>query len=222
MAHIATELMVSNMTGGKKFAEYNFKLLNIPHFGVKEAVFPFNMFQEVDPILGPEMRSTGEVLGLSDSFGLAFYKAQEATQVSLPESGTVLISVTDRDKAQALEVAKEFIKLGFRIKATAGTHKYLSENNVVSELVNKIHEGRPNIVDSIMNKEIQLIINTPIGKKSQDDDSYIRKTAIKYKISYITTMAAANSSVKGISAFKESKNIVKPIKSLQEYHGNIG
>lgn len=222
MAHIATELMVSNMAGGKKFSDYNFKHLNIPHYGVKEAVFPFNMFQEVDPVLGPEMRSTGEVLGLSDTFGLAFFKAQEATQVSLPESGTVLISVTDRDKPQALEVAREFIKLGFKIKATAGTHKYLSDNNVESELVNKIYEGRPNIVDSIMNKEIQLIINTPIGKRSQDDDSYIRKTAIKYKISYITTMAAANASVKGIAAYKESKNKVVPIKSLQEYHGSIG
>lgn len=222
MAHIATELMVSNMAGGKAFSDYNFKLLNVPHYGVKEAVFPFNMFQEVDPILGPEMRSTGEVLGLADSFGLAFFKAQEATQVSLPEAGTVLISVADRDKAKALEVAREFIKLGFKIKATSGTHKYLSENNVSAEMVNKINEGRPNIVDSITNKEVQLIINTPIGKKSQDDDSYIRKTAIKYKIPYITTMAAANASVKGIAAFKESKNRVAPIKSLQEYHGNIG
>ncbi|WP_010243842.1 carbamoyl-phosphate synthase large subunit [Acetivibrio cellulolyticus] len=222
MAHIATELMISNMVGGRKFSDYNFKLLDVPHYGVKEAVFPFNMFQEVDPILGPEMRSTGEVLGLADSFGLAFFKAQEATQVSLPESGTVLISITDRDKAQALEVAKEFVKLGFKIKATAGTHKYLSENNVEAEMINKIHEGRPNIVDSITNKEIQLIINTPIGKRSQDDDSYIRKTAIKYKIPYITTMAAANASVKGIAAFIESKKGVTPIKSLQEYHGNIG
>lgn len=222
MAHIATELMVSNIVGGKKFSDYNFKLFNIPHFGVKEAVFPFNMFQEVDPVLGPEMRSTGEVLGLADSFGLAFFKAQEATQVSLPEEGTVLISVTDRDKAQALEVAREFVKLGFKIKATSGTQKYLADNNVQAEIINKIHEGRPNIVDNITNKEIQLIINTPIGKRSQDDDSYIRKTAIKYKISYITTMAAANATVKGIAAFKESKNKVAPIKSLQEYHGNIG
>jgi carbamoyl-phosphate synthase large subunit len=222
MAHIATELMISNMAGGKSFSDYNFRHLNLPHFGVKEAVFPFNMFQEVDPILGPEMRSTGEVLGLADSFGLAFFKAQEATQVSLPESGTVLISVTDRDKAKALEVAREFVKLGFKIKATSGTYKYLSENNVAAEMVKKINEGRPNIVDSITNKDVQLIINTPIGKKSQDDDSYIRKTAIKYKIPYITTMAAANASVKGIAAFKESKNRVVPIKSLQEYHGNIG
>lgn len=221
MARIATELMVSNIAEGKKFSDYNFKLLNIPHYGVKEAVFPFNMFQEVDPVLGPEMRSTGEVLGLSDSFGLAFFKSQEATQVSLPETGTVLISVIDRDKAQALEVAKEFVKIGFKIKATSGTQKYLSQNNVEAEVINKINEGRPNIVDAITNKEIQLIINTPIGKKSQDDDSYIRKTAIKYKIPYITTMAAANASVKGIAAFKESKKQVVPIKSLQEYHKNI-
>ncbi len=221
MARIATELMVSNIDGGKKFSDYNFKLLDIPHYGVKEAVFPFNMFQEVDPVLGPEMRSTGEVLGLSDSFGLAFFKSQEATQTSLPETGTVLISVTDRDKAQALEVAKEFVKIGFKIKATSGTQKYLTQNNVEAEAINKINEGRPNIVDAITNKEIQLIINTPIGKKSQDDDSYIRKTAIKYKIPYITTMAAANATVKGIAAFKESKKQVVPIKSLQEYHQNI-
>ncbi len=221
MARIATELMVSDIDGGKKFSDYNFKLLNIPHYGVKEAVFPFNMFQEVDPILGPEMRSTGEVLGLSDSFGLAFFKSQEATQTSLPEAGTVLISVTDRDKAQALEVAKEFLKIGFKIKATSGTQKYLTQNNVEAEVINKINEGRPNIVDTITNKEIQLIINTPIGKKGQDDDSYIRKTAIKYKIPYITTMAAANATVKGIAAYKESKKQVVPIKSLQEYHENI-
>jgi len=221
MARIATELMVSNLDGGKKFSDYDFKSMDIPHYGVKEAVFPFNMFQEVDPVLGPEMRSTGEVLGLSDSFGLAFFKAQEATQVSLPESGTVLISVTDRDKAQALEVAREFVKLGFEIKATSGTQKYLEQNNVKSEVINKINEGRPNIVDGITNKEIQLIINSPIGKKGQDDDSYIRKTAIKNKIPYITTMAAANASVKGIAAFKESKNGVVSIKSLQQYHRNI-
>jgi len=221
MARIATELMISNIAGGKNFDDYNFKAMAIPHFGAKEAVFPFNMFQEVDPILGPEMRSTGEVLGLADSFGLAFFKAQEATQVPLPESGTVLMSVTDRDKPQALEVAKQFIRLGFKIKATSGTHKYLTENNVAAEFINKVYEGRPNIVDSIMNKEIQLIINTPIGKRSQNDDSYIRKTAIKYKIPYITTMAAADASAKGIAAFKENKNSNLPIKSLQEYHGNI-
>jgi len=221
MARIATELMVSNIAGGKKFSEYNFKMLNIPHYGVKEAVFPFNMFQEVDPVLGPEMRSTGEVLGLSDSFGLAFFKAQEATQVSLPESGTVLLSVSDRDKAQALEVAKEFIKAGFKIKATSGTQKYLAQHNVEAEVINKISEGRPNIIDSITNKEIQLVINTPIGKKGQDDDSYIRKAAIKYKIPYITTMAAANATIKGIVAFKESKDKIVPIKSLQEYHSKI-
>ncbi|AEV69848.1 carbamoyl-phosphate synthase large subunit [Acetivibrio clariflavus] len=222
MARIATELMVSNLDGSRKLSDYNFKQLDIPHYGVKEAVFPFNMFQEVDPVLGPEMRSTGEVLGLSDSFGLAFFKAQEATQVSLPESGTVLISVSDRDKPQALEVAREFIKAGFKIKATSGTQKYLAQNNVEAELIKKINEGRPNIIDSITNKEIQLVINTPIGKKGQDDDSYIRKAAIKYKIPYITTMAAANASIKGIVAFKESKNKVVPIKSLQEYHKSIG
>lgn len=220
MARIATEIMLAAETGEKPSVN---RLVSkvIPHFGVKEAVFPFNMFQEVDPILGPEMRSTGEVLGIADSFGLAYYKAQEATQTILPISGTVLISVPDQDKPAALETAREFIKLGFNIKATEGTHKFLLENGIRSEEIKKIFQGRPNIVDGITNNEINLVINAPSGKRSQHDDSYIRKTAIKHKITYITTLAAALASAKGIAAYKEDDSKGASIKSLQEYHADI-
>ena len=202
MAQIATEIMLAAETGKESPVS---KLLSkgIPHFGVKEAVFPFSMFPEVDPVLGPEMRSTGEVLGIANSFGLAYYKAQEATQSPLPISGTVLISVTDQDKPAALETAKEFSKRGFLVKATDGTHSFLKANGIISEKINKVFQGRPDIVDGITNKEINLVINTPSGKHSKYDDSYIRKSAIKHKVPYITTMAAALASAKGIGAYKE-------------------
>ncbi|MCX5853067.1 MAG: carbamoyl-phosphate synthase large subunit [Deltaproteobacteria bacterium] len=213
MARIATQIIL-----GKKLADLNLKSRSIPHFGVKEAVFPFNMFQEVDPLLGPEMRSTGEVLGLADSFGLAFYKAQEAAQQLLPSEGTVLITTTDRDKGGVLEIAREFIKLGFRIKATEGTCKFLTQHGIEAEPVLKMHEGRPNIVDGIKNREIHLIINTPSGRLSKHDDSYIRKAAIRYKIPYITTVAAATAAAKGIVAFRTGHGRAK---SLQSYHKGI-
>ena len=213
MARLATQVML-----GKKLSSLNLKSKFISHFGVKEAVFPFNMFPEVDPLLGPEMRSTGEVLGLADSFGLAFFKAQEAAQQLLPSEGAVLITVSKRERPTVLEVAKEFVRLGFKIKATNGTHRFLAENGIASEPVLKMHEGRPNIVDGIKNKEIQLVINTPSGKLSKYDDSYIRKAAIKYKIPYITTLAAATAAAKGIAAFRQGKGNVR---SLQSYHGDI-
>ncbi|MCJ7778501.1 MAG: ATP-grasp domain-containing protein, partial [Sedimentisphaerales bacterium] len=223
MVRIATQLML-----GKRLCNMDLKKLSIPHFGVKESVFPFNMFPEVDPLLGPEMRSTGEVLGMADSFGLAFYKAQEATGLQLPSGGTVLMTVSDEDKSAVLGVAKKFKELGFKIKATEGTHQFLSRNGVESERIFKMHEGRPNIGDSIKNKEIQLIINTPVGRQSKYDDSYIRKSAIQYKIPYITTAAAAAASVKGIEAHlgasghgKVYPPNVRRIKSLQEYHADI-
>jgi carbamoyl-phosphate synthase large subunit len=213
MARMATQLML-----GKKLTDLDVKPKSIPHFGVKEAVFPFNMFPEVDPLLGPEMRSTGEVLGLADRFGLAFYKAQEATQQLLPSEGTVLITVSEKDRQVALEVARRFHELGFRIKATEGTHKFLADQAVQSEPIRKMHEGRPNIVDGIKNKEIQLIINTPSGRLSKHDDSYIRKAAIKYKVPYITTAAAAIAAARGIAAYRQGHGRVK---SLQRYHGDI-
>jgi carbamoyl-phosphate synthase large subunit len=164
------------------------------------------------------MRSTGEVLGMAESFGLAFYKAQEATQARLPTEGAVLLSVTDQDKPAALEVARRFSELGFKILATHGTHEFLSGKGVGSEPVKKVHEGRPNIADAIYNGEIQLVINTPIGKLSKHDDSYIRKTAIKRKVPYITTMAAASISAQGIGAFRQGQGEVS---SLQTYHAKI-
>ncbi len=220
MARIATELMMAAETGQASSVNSLIPPV-IPHFGVKEAVFPFNMFPEVDPILGPEMRSTGEVLGIADSFGLAYYKAQEATQTALPESGTVLISVTDSDKQAALEAAREFARIGFKIKATSGTHKFLMENGVDSEVINKLFEERPNIVDGITNRQINLVINTPSDRRSQYDDSYIRKTAIKHKVPYITTMAAALASARGIAAFQENHASESSLRSLQEYHAGI-
>ncbi|KNY28896.1 carbamoyl-phosphate synthase large subunit [Pseudobacteroides cellulosolvens] len=220
MAHIATEVVMSSVTG-KKSNINELKSKEIKHFGVKEAVFPFSMFHEVDPLLGPEMRSTGEVLGMANSFGLAFFKAQEATQVSLPTSGTVLISVAGKDKSAMLEVAEMFIELDFKIKATEGTHNYLAQNGIKSELIKKLQEGRPNITDAITNKEIQLIVNTPIGKQGQHDDSYIRKAAIKYKIPYITTLTAALATAKGIKAYKETHLKEDKVKSLQDYHADI-
>ena len=213
MAQMATQLML-----GKKLADLDIKLGRIPHFGVKEAVFPFNMFPEVDPLLGPEMRSTGEVLGLADSFGLAFYKAQEAVQCPLPSEGAVLISVAQKGEALA-QVARDFGRLGFKIRATEGTHRFLQGQGIPSEKIWKQHEGRPNIVDEIVNDHIQLVINTPIGKLSQVDDSYIRKAAIRYKVPYITTMAAALASVKAIA---ESQKSHGEVKSLQRYHREIG
>jgi len=213
MARIATQLML-----GKKLADMKLERKAIPHFGVKEAVFPFDMFPEVDPLLGPEMRSTGEVLGMADSFGLAFYKAQEAAKQYLPCEGGVLITVTDKDKGEALEIAREFENIGFTVYATEGTHRFFTEQGVRSEKILKMFEGRPGIVDEIKNQKIQLVINTPIGKLSKYDDSYIRKAAIKYKIPYITTMAAARATVKGIQARRDRDRFVK---SLQEYHADI-
>ena len=213
MARLAAQVML-----GKKLSDLNLKNKVFRHFGVKEAVFPFNMYPEVDPILGPEMRSTGEVLGLADSFGLAYYKAQEATQQVLPAEGTVLITVEEKDKSGILEVARAFKKIGFKIKATEGTYKFLTENKITVEKISKMHEGRPNIVDAIKNGEIQLVINTPAGRLSKYDDSYIRKAAIKYKIPYITTLAAAVAAAKGIAAFRQGHGRAK---SLQSYHAEI-
>jgi carbamoyl-phosphate synthase large subunit len=164
------------------------------------------------------MRSTGEVLGLADSFGLAFYKSQEATQMILPTGGTVLITVADRDKEQIIRPAKQFEEMGFRILATEGTFSFLNDNGIESHLIKKIYEGRPNIVDAIKNGDIQLVINTPAGKMSEFDDSYIRKNAIKYKIPYITTTAAAQAVTIGIKARISGAYSVK---SLQEYHSGI-
>jgi carbamoyl-phosphate synthase large subunit len=213
MARLATQLML-----GATIKDLKLVRKRIPHVGVKEAVLPFTMFPEVDPILGPEMRSTGEVLGLATSFGLAYSKAQEATGQALPLTGTVFISVSDREKPYVVDVARRFAELGFKIKATKGTVTLLHANGIRAELVHKLHEQRPNIVDDITNQGIQLIVNTPVGKLSQHDDSYIRKAAIKHKIPYITTVAAAHAATQGIAERRQGK---AGVKSLQSYHADI-
>ncbi len=213
MARIAMQIMM-----GKKLADLDLKPQSIPHFGVKQAIFPFPMFPEVDPVLGPEMRSTGEVLGMADSFGLALFKSEEAGQQCLPDEGAVLLTVVDKNEDTVLPTARQFVELGFKIKATEGTREFLTQNGIESELILKMHEGRPNIVDGIMNGEIQLVINTPVGKRSQYDDSYIRKAAIKHKIPYITTLAGAAAAVRGIAAHRRG---AAGVRSLQSYHADI-
>jgi carbamoyl-phosphate synthase large subunit len=213
MARIATQIML-----GQKLSEFNLKNRQLKYYGVKEAVFPFNMFPAIDPLLGPEMRSTGEVLGMADTYGMAFFKAQEATQSPLPVKGTVLITIADRDKDRILEAAANFRDMGFRILATAGTRQFLESHGIPATLILKVHEGRPNIVDVIKNREIDLVVNTPAGRLSEYDDSYIRKNAIKYKIPYITTTSAALSATEGI---KERQNGEYNVRSLQDYHSSI-
>jgi len=213
MAHLATQVML-----GKKLSQLELAQPRIPYYGVKEAVFPFNMFHEVDPLLGPEMRSTGEVLGISHSYGRAFFKAQEATQVSLPLEGTVLFTIADRDKPAALEAVRLFRDLGFRIMTTQGTHEFLKAGAIETVLVRKLGYGRPNMVDAIKNGEIQLMVNTPSGGQSSADSSDLRRAAIKHKIPYITTTAAAISAVKGIAARREGR---PKVRSLQQYHAEI-
>ena len=213
MATIATQILL-----GQSLSDFRLKKKTINHFGVKEAVFPFNMFPAIDPLLGPEMRSTGEVLGMADSYGMAFFKSQEATQSSLPIRGTVLITIADRDKQRIIETARNFRDMGFTIMSTGGTLRFLESQGIEARLVLKVHEGRPNIVDAIKNGEIDLVINTPAGRLSEYDDSYIRKNAIKYKIPYITTTSAALAATKGI---KEGQNGAYKVKSLQDYHAAI-
>jgi len=214
IARIATQLML-----GKKLKDFpELRVRKLPYVGVKEAVFPFNMFPEVDPILGPEMRATGEVMGIADTFALAFYKAQEAAGTKLPVEGNVLLTVADKDKPQLLPIAKKIQSLGFNIYSTEGTGKFLKENGISSTPIKKVHEGRPNIADSIKNKDIHFIINTPIGRSSKYDDSYIRMRAIQYKIPYITSMAAAEASIEGMEAAKKSK--IEP-KALQDYYKDL-
>jgi carbamoyl-phosphate synthase large subunit len=213
MAKIATQIML-----GKKLSDLGLKQAEFSHFGVKEAVLPFNMFPEVDPVLGPEMRSTGEVLGLADSYGLAFFKSQAATKTPLPLEGTVLITIADRDKSRIVDSAKRFDEMGFTILATGGTNRFLTEHGIKSTPIKKLHEGRPNIIDALKNGDIQLVINTPKGRYSEVDDSYIRKEAIKQGILYITTTTAARAATKGIEARRAN---VTHVKSLQEYHKDI-
>jgi carbamoyl-phosphate synthase large subunit len=218
MVKLATQIIIDQLTG-KPSPVKELRDKKFIHYGVKEAVFPFNMFPEVDPLLGPEMRSTGEVLGLSGSFGEAFYKSQEAAGTKLPLNGTVLISVNDRDKAEVVEVAKGFADCGFKILATGGTYDLITSKQIPAEKIFKLYQGRPNILDAVTNGKIDIIVNTPIDKKSAQDDSYIRKAAIKARIGYVTTMAAAKATIAGIKQMKSSQ--AAGVKSLQEIHKGI-
>ena len=220
MVPLATQLMLASATG-KAPELTQLRRKKLKHFGVKEAVFPFNMFQEVDPLLGPEMRSTGEVLGMSHDFGMAYFKATEATQTALPLSGCVLISVSEDDKDQMLEAAKILAQNEFNITSTAGTCRFLGDHGIAAKPINKLFEGRPHILDAIENKAIQLIINTPQGRQSKEDDSYIRKAAIKKKIPYITTISAAVAAARGIESARKAAALKQPVLSLQEYHAGI-
>jgi carbamoyl-phosphate synthase large subunit len=214
IARIATLLML-----GKKLKDFpELAQHKLPYVSVKEAVFPFNMFPEVDPVLGPEMRATGEVMGIGLDFGMAFFKAQESAGTKLPVKGKVLVTVSDKDKKDLFPVAAKLAQMGFAIFATESTQKFLKEKGVDSTLIKKLHEGRPNIADAIKNREIDLIINTPVGRLSAYDDSYIRTLAIQYKIPYVTTMAAARATVDGIDSVRRQQE--EP-HSLQEYHGML-
>jgi len=218
MVPIATDIITRELTG-RPSPVPALKERNIPYYGVKEAAFPFNMFQEVDPLLGPEMRSTGEVLGLSPSFGEAFFKAQEGVGSTLPLSGTVLISVNRKDKEQILDVAKSFHELGFKIVATGGTHSLITGAGIPATKIKKLYEGRPNTLDIITNGDVDLIINSPAGKESVHDDSYLRKAAIKSRTPYITTVAAARATAEGIRYVKTHHT--GEIQSVQNLHGQI-
>ncbi|MBE6398985.1 MAG: carbamoyl-phosphate synthase large subunit [Lentisphaerae bacterium] len=211
IARIATNLML-----GSKLSEFKSLLRNPPtkYFGVKEAVFPFNMFPEVDPVLGPEMRATGEVMGLAPTFGMAYYKAQQAAGSELPLKGKVLVTVRERDRAEMLPIVKGLAEMGFELIATEGTGFFLDENGIKHGSVHKLNEGRPNVADLIRNREVALIINTPMGRLSKIDDSCIRMLAIQYKIPYMTTMAAARATETGIREARQGKPVLK---SLQEY-----
>ena len=218
MVPIATDIITSELTG-RPSPIPEMKERHIPYYGVKEAAFPFNMFPEVDPILGPEMRSTGEVLGLSSHYGEAFYKAEEGVSSKLPLEGTVLISVNRKDKEEVVDVAGSFVNDGFKVLATGGTYDLIAEAGLPVTKIKKLYEGRPNILDAITNGEIDLIINSPVGKESVHDDSYLRKAAIKARIPYMTTMAAAKATAEGIAYVK--KNGSSEVRSLQELHSLI-
>ena len=218
MVPLATDIITSELTG-RPSTVAGLKEQEIPYYGVKEAAFPFNMFQEVDPVLGPEMRSTGEVLGLSPSYGEAFYKAQEGVQSKLPLEGTVLISVNRKDKEEVVEIARSFSEDGFNILATGNTYELINAAGIPATKVKKLYEGRPNILDMITNGDIDLIINSPVGKDSVHDDSYLRKAAIKAKVPYMTTIAAAKATADGIHYVKT--HTAGDIKSLQTLHSAI-
>jgi carbamoyl-phosphate synthase large subunit len=201
---------------GESMADLGFTEEIVPSYvSVKEAVFPFIKFREHDPVLGPEMRSTGEVMGISDTFGTAYAKSQEAAGNSLPVRGTIMITVNDPDKANEAPIAARFHEMGFNIVATAGTAQFLRDAGVPTDDVLKVYEGRPNAIDLLVNGEIQLLINTPLGKHAQQDDYIIREAAIAHQVPYTTTLSAANAACDAIKALRSR---VRDVRSLQDWH----
>ncbi|WP_121968321.1 carbamoyl-phosphate synthase large subunit [Leptolyngbya sp. BC1307] len=210
LAQIAVRVM-----SGKTLEELGFTEEIIPnHVAVKEAVLPFNKFPGTDTLLGPEMRSTGEVMGIDTSFGLAYAKAELAASQILPTKGTVFVSVNDRDKAAVIPIAQGFTDLGFDIVATSGTYKTLVDKGIPVTLVLKIHEGRPHIGDALKNKDVQLVVNSPVGETAKEDDRILRRTALEYKIPTVTTIAGADATLAAIRALRDSKLTVK---AIQDY-----
>ncbi|MGI8507887.1 MAG: carbamoyl-phosphate synthase large subunit [Gemmatimonadaceae bacterium] len=214
LAAVAARVMAGETLAGIGFTEE----VVAPYVAVKEAVFPFNKFREFDPILGPEMRSTGEVMGLSDSFGSAFYKAQLAADNGIPTSGAIFVSVNDSDKTTVTPIVRRFHEMGFRIYATEGTARHLRNLGVKVERVFKVHEGRPNAIDLIVNGDVQLLINTPLGKRAQTDDYSMRQAAIAHRVPYTTTLSAANAACDAVLSVRSRPMSVT---SLQEWHARI-
>jgi carbamoyl-phosphate synthase large subunit len=186
-----------------------------PYVSCKEAVFPFNKLAGVDLLLGPEMRSTGEVMGIADSFGMAFAKAQASCDGSLPLEGGIFVTVNDNDKDTVTPIARRFHAMGFRIHATEGTARHLRMRGIPAERALKVHEGRPNAIDLVVSGRIQLLINTPLGKLTQQDDYLLRRSALQHGVSYTTTMSGASAACDGIIALRSSGGDVR---SLQEWH----
>ncbi len=218
MVPIATDIITSELTG-RPSPLPDLKPRHIPYYGVKEAVLPFNMFQEVDPLLGPEMRSTGEVLAMSASHGIGFYKASDAAGSKLPLRGTVLISLNKEDRADAPEIARNFHDCGFTILATGSTYDAIAAAGIPAIRVLKAYEGRPNIRDYVLNDAVDLLINSPAGKEIQHDDSYLRKAAIRARIPYITTPAGARAAAEGIRAIAKDGEV--ELRELKEWHALI-
>ncbi len=217
LAKIAAKVMVGRTLKDLGVKDFDFR--KVKHISVKEAVFPFSKFPRVPVFLGPEMRSTGEVMGISSAFGGAIAKAQMGAGNTLPVEGRIFISVNNSDKNEiTLNIVRDFLKLGFSIVATEGTARFLREHGIPSDVVFKVNEGRPNVVDLIKNGQIQLVINTPLGEESRYDEFAIGWAAIENKVSFITTLSAAATAVKGIERQKQDGFTVK---SLQEYHNEI-
>ncbi|HYW09702.1 MAG TPA: carbamoyl-phosphate synthase large subunit [Longimicrobium sp.] len=214
LARIAARLMV-----GERLADMGLpEEIAVGGVAVKEAVFPFNKLPEVDPLLGPEMRSTGEAMGFDDSFGMAFAKAQISAGMELPRGGMVIVTVNDRDKTTVTPIARRLHDMGFRVSATEGTAKYLRSRGIPCERVFKVNEARPNMVDHIISGAVSLLINTPLGKQSQYDDYATRRAAIQYGVPYITTMSAATAAADAISALHSRQ---REVRSIQERTGGL-